>query len=75
MHLLAHYGHHGLFAVGSILAFALFVLVILVAVWGWRHRRPYELRHPGIGVLEERYARGEIERDEFLARRRDLLES
>jgi uncharacterized membrane protein len=75
MHLLAHHGHHGLFVVGSTIAFGLFVLLIAAAVWTWRSRRADGVQHPGIGVLEERYARGEIERDEFLARRKDLVES
>jgi putative membrane protein len=76
MELLAHYGHHGLFAIGSVITFGLFVLLVLGIAFGWRHRRPPQhVHHPGIGVLEERYARGEIDRDEFIARRKDLLES
>ena len=30
-------------------------------------------RSPGLEVLEERYARGEINRDEYLQKRRDIL--
>lgn len=30
-------------------------------------------RPPGLEVLEERYARGEINRDEYLQKRRDIL--
>jgi putative membrane protein len=30
-------------------------------------------RSAGLGVLEERYARGEIDRDEYLQKKRDLL--
>ena len=29
-------------------------------------------RSPGLDVLEERYAKGEIERDEYLQKKRDL---
>ena len=29
-------------------------------------------RLPGLGVLEERYAKGEIQRDEYLQKKRDL---
>ena len=32
-----------------------------------------ERRSPGIDVLEERYARGEINRDEYQQKRRDIL--
>lgn len=34
---------------------------------GWRERRPTALE-----LLEERYARGEINRDEFLEKKRDI---
>ena len=30
-------------------------------------------RNSGLDVLDDRYARGEIERDEYLARRQDLV--
>jgi putative membrane protein len=32
-----------------------------------------ERRSSGLDVLEERYARGEISRDEYLQKRRDIL--
>jgi putative membrane protein len=35
---------------------------------GWRERRPTALE-----LLEERYARDEINRDEFLERKRDIV--
>jgi putative membrane protein len=31
-----------------------------------------ERRSPGFDALDERYARGEINRDEYLAKKRDL---
>jgi putative membrane protein len=31
-----------------------------------------ERRSPGLDVLEERYARGEINRDEYLQKKRDM---
>jgi putative membrane protein len=35
---------------------------------GWRERRPTALE-----LLEERYVRGEINRDEFLEKKRDIV--
>jgi putative membrane protein len=57
---------------------ALVVIVALVA-WLFRsgsHSGPYagriERRSAGLDVLEERYARGEINRDEYLQKKRDI---
>jgi putative membrane protein len=56
-------------------------LIITVAVMlvryavGWGDRPPrLERRSPGLDVLEERYARGEINRDEYLEKKRDMLD-
>ncbi len=55
-------------------------LIVTVVVWlvrysiGWGDLPPRsERRPPGIDVLEERYARGEINRDEYLEKKRDIL--
>lgn len=54
------------------------ILALLVAgiVWlfGALTRRSGESgrRAPGLDVLEERYARGEINRDEYLEKKRDI---
>ena len=55
---------------------ALFWLVVLVALgagvwWLIRRERPTP-RDPALDALRERYARGEITREEFETRRRDL---
>jgi len=34
---------------------------------------PSERRSPGLEALEERYARGEINRDEYLQKKKDIL--
>ncbi len=64
---------YGFFWLGPLL---FFLLMFGLFAWTGRRRgeRPPPLRdRPGLGILEERYARGEIDRDEFLSRRRDLL--
>jgi putative membrane protein len=57
---------------------AFWVVVVLVAVWLLRGELP-RLQHrfgdpPALRLLEERYARGEIPREEFLERRAVLLQ-
>ncbi|HEY3210263.1 MAG TPA: SHOCT domain-containing protein [Actinomycetota bacterium] len=57
---------------------AFWVAVILIAVWLLRGELP-RLQHrfgepPALRLLEERYARGEISREEFLERREVLLQ-
>jgi putative membrane protein len=57
---------------------AFWVAVIVLAVWLLRGELP-RLQHrfgepPALRLLEERYARGEISRDEFLERRAVLLQ-
>jgi putative membrane protein len=61
---------------GMMLFGAVFWLAILVAVglaiwWLARRRRPTG-RDAALEMLRERYARGELSREEFEARRRDL---
>lgn len=48
--------------------------VILLVVWAVRQSegRGSETRHRALDVLEERFARGEIDADEFASRRRQL---
>ncbi|MHB8719612.1 MAG: SHOCT domain-containing protein [Candidatus Dormibacteria bacterium] len=63
-----------------ILGFVIWVLVILVIVWGVRELfRHFSTMHhagpplsPAVTELEMLYARGEISREEFLTRRADL---
>jgi len=58
----------------------LFLAIIITAVvmlvryaTGWGDHSPrLERRSPGLDVLEERYARGEIKRDEYLEKKRDI---
>jgi putative membrane protein len=60
--------------VGFLLMAAFWVLVVMIIVGLVRGgRRGLGGGSGAVKVLEERYARGEIDRDEFLERRRYLL--
>jgi putative membrane protein len=55
------------------------VLIVLLVVWlfrsgsrGGERGGRLERRSSGLDVLEERYARGEINRDEYLQKKRDI---
>lgn len=54
------------------LFWVLAVVAIGAGIW-WLVRSPRRVRHDAaLDVLRERYARGEITREEFEARKRDL---
>jgi putative membrane protein len=55
-----------------VLAWVLVIGAIVAGVW-WvlRNARPSP-RHDALDILRERYARGEISREEYESRRRDL---
>jgi putative membrane protein len=60
-----------------LLFLALFITVVVLIVryaGGWSdHLSRSERRSAGLEALDERYARGEINRDEYLQKRRDIL--
>jgi putative membrane protein len=70
----------GLFHVWWTLANSLFwvalaVLVIVLVGRGQRHGAgPFWRRTAALDILEQRYARGEIGRDEYLQKKNDLLD-
>lgn len=57
---------------GSLLWLLVLVAIGLGIWWLVRRMRPTP-RDPALDALRERYARGEISREEFEARRRDLV--
>jgi putative membrane protein len=77
------YGGYGGYGLGLVhLVFWIVVLIAIVAgiVWLVRstasagaHGALPPRRSAGLDVLEERYARGEINRDEYLQKKRDIL--
>lgn len=61
----------------TVVSVAVIVIVVLAVIWLVRamtsagpHKPPR--RSVGLDVLEERYARGEIERDEYLQKKKDI---
>lgn len=57
--------------------FAVAVIILIILILRPKRAAPiaYSIspRSPGLSLLEERYARGEIEREEFLQKKQDLL--
>lgn len=64
---------HGILSL-VVLVFAIVGIVALVrSLFGSNTRvMPGSGRLPGLEVLEERYAKGEIQRDEYVQKKRDL---
>ncbi|HZP10609.1 SHOCT domain-containing protein [Methyloceanibacter sp.] len=58
------------------LIFWLLILAVIIAVVVWVSRSQSlaggERRSGGLDVLEQRYARGEISREEYLEKKRDI---
>jgi putative membrane protein len=59
---------------GMILWLLILALIIVGVVWLVRSQPIGQHRSTGLDVLQERYARGEITRDEYLQMKRDLTE-
>ena len=72
------YGGYGSFHM--IIWLVILIAVIAGVVWLVRTMTPASVHHlparrpAGLDVLEERYARGEINRDEYLQKKRDMLD-
>jgi putative membrane protein len=75
------YGFMGWMPFMGIFFWLLILVLVVAAVRGWRGHPmgPCMMGHekerwsPGLDVLEERYARGEINRDEYLQKKQDIL--
>lgn len=66
---------NGYGAWGMLWMLLVMVGVVLLVIWGVRQMSgtgPRPGRSRAVEILEERYARGEIDREEFETRRRDL---
>lgn len=72
------YNHGGYGLIGMVFWALILIAVIVGVVWlvrsgaiGGMHPAPSR-RSAGLAVLEERYARGEINRDEYLQKKKDI---
>lgn len=69
---------YGMGGIGMILWVVILIAVVVAIVWLVRsfatpsHPPPPARRSSGLDVLEERYAKGEINRDEYLEKKRDI---
>lgn len=65
----------GLHGIAWVLFAALLILAAVALIrhpWRAGSPGPYAMAGDGLAVLERRYARGEIERDEYLRKKQDL---
>lgn len=73
------YGYGGYGSIHMIIWVVIFVVIVAGLVWlvrsmsGGGASGIAARRSAGVEVLEERYARGEINRDEYLQKKRDIL--
>jgi putative membrane protein len=63
-------GLHGLFWL-IVIGLAIVLVVVLVRQFG-RGEAPPRLKRSALDIVEERYARGEIDREEYLQKKKDL---
>ena len=67
-------GYGGWFG-GGIMMLAFWILLIVLIVWAVREASGRNLRSSGsnsLDILKERYAKGEINKEEFEAKKKDL---
>ncbi|HRY01634.1 MAG: SHOCT domain-containing protein [Hyphomicrobiales bacterium] len=75
------WGYGGYGPIGMIIWLVILVAIVAGAVWFFQRMQQQQQGQPpqltsgrsrGLDVLEERYARGEIEREEYLQKKHDL---
>ncbi len=72
------YGGWGFGLLHTAMSVAVVVAVVFLVIWAVRSvsgggpHGPHMRRSAGLDVLEERYARGEIGRDEYLQKKKDI---
>jgi putative membrane protein len=72
-------GGYGFGLIHTAVSVAVIAAVVFLVIWvvrslsgGGPHYMAAPRRSPGLDVLEERYARGEINRDEYLQKKKDI---
>ncbi len=73
-----YYGNMGMYSIlGGFFSFLMWILIIILIIWIIRNysslKRDDKKDSNSIDILKERYAKGEIEREEFETKRKDLL--
>lgn len=64
---------HGIFFLLLLVLVIVGIVALARSLTGWGgHGVHAPRRSPGLDVLEERYAKGEIQRDEYVQKKRDL---
>ncbi len=62
---------------GGFFSFLMWILIIILIIWIIRNysslKRDDKKDSNSLNILKERYAKGEIEREEFETKRKDLL--
>lgn len=79
--MMGHGFGYGLGPIGMIIWIVILIAIIVAVVWlvrslagsgGHSQLPPGPRRSPGLDILEERYAKGEINRDEYLEKKKDI---
>ncbi len=70
------YGGYGFGLIHTAISVVVIIAVVFAVIWLVRSLGPgghhMPRRSAGLDVLEERYARGEINRDEYLQKKKDI---
>ncbi len=63
---------HMIFWIVILIAIVVAIIWLVRSLAGGAGHGPHTRRSTGLDVLEERYARGEIKRDEYLQKKKDI---